>query len=394
MRQKKLADECGFGFVRFFPAGFKPNLAVAAWLLSIVDPSVPSMVHASGSVIPFEVSDVELMLGVRGGTLPVATAGVVVEDARAEVAKFLSISFPKKVLSVARCKSVLTKLHACSFLSLDLERAFVSALVLYTTSSVLAPLVERGGVQLDDAVIVSLREPLCVGGFDWPKYTLDRVTASAVYLQEQLRAKSNHSVLHVGGCYVFLLLFFFQKMSRYGSPDFETVKPMIRLFNCSKLRELEDAIIFDRAVLSQPRLTARDAVVDSFVLTGEHSKNIDDAVNVGMNNEMGPAGLLGVVAQEPSSVGWNEGIKFDETPGVRSCQFTGGNYANEVTIQSGPDVFVAGDGHLHLEVDGSVEAGAAKEVHESSVTGAPQFDVSPVVSTPTLHLNLRFDASI
>ncbi|CAO2039814.1 unnamed protein product [Urochloa humidicola] len=249
-RQWKLAEDAGFGFIRYFPAGFKPNPAVAAWLLSLVDCGRGGMFSDSGSVAIFTTAAVTEILGVRAGEKSVGSGSSADEDrAWARVAKLVSVGFQKKVLTISRCRSVLIRYHDAATLTDEMEVAFIVALVIFVSSAVLSPCAASfGSKDIDPKVIMSLVEPREVGVFNWAEYTLQSLIAASSNFQKQLKERDSYSHFFVSGCYVFSLVFFIQRISKFAVSGCDVMQPLTTHFNAVKLKEAEQALIFEMAL--------------------------------------------------------------------------------------------------------------------------------------------------
>lgn len=120
------------------------------------------------------------------------------------VANMLSDGYARKVVSLARARSVLLRTYAAEELTTEMESAFLVALVLYAVGTFLAPHADTRLDEVDPCVVASLIDPFAVGTYDWAQYTVDVLKESANEVMRQARARQGESILYVSVCIAFL----------------------------------------------------------------------------------------------------------------------------------------------------------------------------------------------
>jgi hypothetical protein len=109
----------------------------------------------------------------------------------------LSDEYARKVVSLARARSVLLRTYEAEELTTEMETAFLVGC---------CPCAVCGGQLFVSSrcVVASLIDPFAVGTYDWAQYTVDVLMESANEVMRQARARQGESILYVSGCTSFL----------------------------------------------------------------------------------------------------------------------------------------------------------------------------------------------
>jgi len=236
--QRQLIESAGFEFLFRLPLGLKPDPALSIWLLSRFDTEKHAITFDSGDEHLVTAAELNRIIGAPRGEFAVSISGARVDRSnRDRVARMLSAGFPKASLTMARARQVLLDLTTADQLSSEYQRAFVIAIVLTATATIIAPRPGIASAVVDDAVIEAVLHTEKISNFDWAQHSLNVMKDAAEDMKRQLSGVIAVDKLRIYGCTLFLTVFYLERCTLQIPRNINHDIPLVWNFTAKFIRE-------------------------------------------------------------------------------------------------------------------------------------------------------------
>jgi hypothetical protein len=195
-KKKALVSATGFGGLLRFPPIGPMHRKFVVWLMSRVDPRARTLVVDGSRSMKFDKEDVSRVFGIpcEGKKVTQSSRHVIGEVMDGYLGKVM-----KDHRSIKAAQEVLEREHD-GMMTVDEEKAFKAAFVIYVVSTLLAPGSKYDQTSFDywDALV----DPDAIGMYDWSDYVLCRLIDGVSKVKADLWG--NGKVVKITGCTLFL----------------------------------------------------------------------------------------------------------------------------------------------------------------------------------------------
>ncbi|PNT76389.1 hypothetical protein BRADI_1g47682v3, partial [Brachypodium distachyon] len=242
----------------------KINLHFSAWLLQRINTSTMSLDPCDGSSFDLTPESVHEVF-----ELPIGNDAVVSE----------STIFSESLDDLKFAEVYLLKPLSEESSKIEIE-CFQIAFVIYVVSNLLAPTAKHDYVTLD--FLGSPANISTISSFNWCEFVLKHIVLAANKLNSDIA--SGASSIHMGGCHLFLQVFYLDHIDLgvYNKP--KLVSPRIGLFDYESLKKMIDHLsavngiessFFPPVSLAQDKQDKKDATSNSAAATRRQGNHLN-----------------------------------------------------------------------------------------------------------------------